>query len=167
MMSEHQTSVPQPTTNSAKASTGMRILLAISLALNLAVGGYALGKVLDHGRDGSRGMAREMAFGPFTDALTDQDRRALARTLFERAPKMRDARQNMMSDIALIVAALNADPFDPSALEAAFAAQKSRAVENMTLAQDAIRDFLVRMSPEDRAKFAERLQNWTVRGPKT
>ncbi len=140
------------------ASRGTRIVLALSLAANLAVAGFVLGHKLDRDGPGPGNMARDLAFGPFTEALSDGDRRALAKTLYAKAPGMRDARKSMEADISAILTSLLADPFDPSALDAAFAAQNLRASENLRVAQTALREFLVGMTPQDRIAFANRLQ---------
>ena len=132
--------------------------MALSLAANLAVAGFVLGNKLDRDGPGPGNMARDLAFGPFTEALTDRDRHALAKTLFAKAPGMRDARKAMEADIFAILTSLLADPFDPSALDAAFAAQNLRASENLRVAQTALREFLVGMTPQDRIAFANRLQ---------
>lgn len=144
------------------ASRGTKIVLAISLALNLAVAGVVAGDALDGGRHGERGMARDLAFGPFHEALSKEDRRALAKILIAKSPDMRDARKMMEADIAQILAALQSDPFDPAALDAAFAAQNARSSANFGVAQSAIRDFLVDMTPQARNAFALRLQKGMV-----
>lgn len=158
------TEFPAPQTETPKvpkaatASRAMRLLLAVSLAANLAIVGFVVGHALDGGGpDGRRGMPGDMAFGPFTEALGDHDRRALRDALFARAPDMRDARQRMSQDLAGLVAALRAEPFDPAALDAALAAQSHRMAANLDMAQGVLRDFLVAMTPEARIAFAARL----------
>lgn len=148
------------------ASRGTRIVLAVSLAANLAVGGFVLGRILDGDGPGHRGMGRDLAFGPLTEALNPEDRQTIARMLFQNAPKMRDARSAMREDLELILAALLAEPFESSALDAAFAAQNLRMNESMGLAQRAIRDFMVQMPSQDRIAFALRLQNSLSRDSK-
>lgn len=150
---------PKPGLPAPGASRGTKIILAISLALNLAVVGVVVGNALDGDRRGGPSMARDLAFGPFHEALSGADRRALAKILIAKSPAMRDARKMMEADLTQVLAALQADPFDPAALEAAFAAQNARSSANFGVAQAAIRDFLVQMSPEARAEFATRLQD--------
>ncbi len=141
------------------APRGTKIILALSLAFNLAVAGFVVGHSLDaDGRDEGR-MSRDMGFGSFTQALSNEDRRALAKSMFAAAPQMRDARSRMQADLAQITAALTADPFDVSALDSALDAQRSRATEFFGLAQSVMRDYLVAMTPEARRAFAERLQS--------
>ena len=94
----------------------IKIALAVSVALNLAVAGLAAGAWLREGH--SRGMPRDMSFGPFTEALSDADRRELRRALGDRAPGFREARQEMRADLTTLLATLRAEPFDPAAAEA-------------------------------------------------
>ena len=98
--------------------------------------------------------------------MTDSNRRALAETLFAKAPGMRDARKAMAAKTAAILTSLLADPFDPSALDAAFEAQNLRASENLRVAQTALREFRVGMPTQDRIAFANRLQQRTDRDHK-
>lgn len=139
-------------------SKATRLLLAGSLAVNLAIAGFVIGHALDGDGPGRhRGMPVEMAFGPFTEALSDDDRSALRDALISRAPDMRDARNRMSEDLGNLVTALRAEPFDPAAVDAAFAAQNRRMTANLDLAQAVLRDFLVALSPEARLAFAARL----------
>ena len=69
-----------------RAPRWMKIVLALSLALNLAVAGLALGAFLKDGP--RRGMPRDLSFGPFTEAFSADDRRAL-REAFRGGPQWR------------------------------------------------------------------------------
>ena len=75
------------------AGRGLRIALAVSVALNLAVAGMFAGSLLkDHEDGGPRGV-REIGFGPFSEALSREDRRALRANLMAKMPEMRLARR--------------------------------------------------------------------------
>ena len=89
---------------------GLKIALAVSLALNLAVAGLVAGAWLsDHGP--RRDMPRDLSFGPFTEALSPQDRRALRREFLSRVPEFRAARQEARAEFdRLLVAAAGAAP---------------------------------------------------------
>ena len=78
---------PAPTGASVR---GLKIALAVSVALNLAVAGVVVGAWMKDGP--SRGMPRDLSFGPFSEALGPEDRRALRKALAERAPGFREAR---------------------------------------------------------------------------
>lgn len=137
------------------ASKATRLVLALSLAANLAVVGFVAGHALV-GR-GHPGMSGDLAFGPFTEALGQHDRRALRDALFARAPDMRDAHMRMSQDLVGLVTALRAEPFDPAALDAALAVQSHRMTANLGMAHGVLRDFLIAMTPEARVAFAARL----------
>ncbi len=142
----------------AKSAGYLRLVLGLSLAANLAVAGFVLGRALDGGRHAPHGMGRDMAFGPFTRALAPADWRALSDSLLEKAPRLGDLRWQMGAEMEAIAAALLAEPFDPAALDAAFAAQSTRVAANMALGQGTLSDFLIGMDAEKRIDFANRLR---------
>lgn len=151
-MTDAATPAPTPTPRK------LRWLLALSVGLNLAVAGFVIGDALDGGLRGQRFMPRDMAFGPFTEALEPAERRALARALFERAPDLRQMRGHMQGDLDQIIAALQADPFAPAALDEALAGHSRRVGAALGQAEGVLRDFLVAMAPGERIAFAARLQ---------
>lgn len=143
----------------AAPGKGLRIALAVSVALNLAVAGVAAGAMLKGGPDGGRmEMGRELGFGPFTEALSRDDRRALREALVSKAPELRDNRRQRGQDAQEVLATLRADPFAPDALTAVMDAQQRRMESQLQLGQDLLREFLISMSPEARAAFADRLE---------
>lgn len=156
---------PRPAAPAPGVGRGWRILLAVSLALNLAVAGFVLGHALTGAGPGFRGMRgdmpREVGFGPMTEALTPEDRVLLRERLFSHAPQIREARRQIEEDLAAQIAALRAEPFDPAALRTAFDAQHGHMAENLALAHEALLDFLIALSPEARVAFADRLAQRT------
>lgn len=136
---------------------GMRIALAVSVTLNLIVVGVVAGAIL-RGPPGFEGQDREFSFGPFSDAMRPDERRALRKDLLQRAPGLRQMRQEMRADMDQVVAVMRADPFDPAALTAVMEAQQARLTGQITVGGQALRDFLVAMSNEDRHAFADRLE---------
>lgn len=154
------TTPPIPPVPARATGRGWQILLAVSLALNLAVAGFVLGHALTGGpwRGMPHGpMVRDVGFGPITEALTPEDRALLRERLFARAPQLREARRLIEEDLAAQVAALRADPFDEAALRAAFEAQHLHMAENLALAHETMQDFLIALPPEARLAFADRL----------
>ncbi|MBC2837094.1 periplasmic heavy metal sensor [Gemmobacter straminiformis] len=144
---------------------GVRIALAVSVALNLLIVGLVAGAVLRDG--GPRGrMMGELDFGPFTEALTREDRDALRQAFVERMPDMRDMRRQMRTDFAALLAALRAEPFDPAALREVMANQSSRMQERLQIGQSLMLERLEAMSPEARAAFADRLEERLRHGPR-
>lgn len=134
----------------------VRIALAVSVALNLAVAGLAAGAWLREGP--GHGMPRDMSFGPFTEALSDSDRRELRRALGDRASEFREARQQMRADREALLAALRAEPFDPAAVDAALEAIVRRAGDRLDFGRDLIAGRILAMTAAERQAFAERLE---------
>ncbi len=153
------------TTQVATPKRGLKIALAVSVALNLAVAGLIGGMAL-HGGPGGRGdvMVRDFGFGPFEDALQPQDRAALRETVRARMGDIRAARQQMQRDGLAILAALRAEPFDPAALTTALETQSQNISNRLTFGSDVMRDFVLGLTPDARSAFADRLEQHMGRG---
>lgn len=136
---------------------GLRIALAVSVALNLGVLGLAAGAIL-HDGPGRPGMVRDMGFGPFDAALRPEDRDDIRKSLMRHAGDLRTARAEMQADAKAILAALRAEPFDPAQLTGALGAQQQHLAERLKLGTGVIGDFLVNLPAEDRIAFADRLE---------
>lgn len=135
----------------------IRIALAISVALNLAVAGIAAGAWLKEGPPRER-MPRDLSFGPFSEALDAKDRRALRKALLDRAPGFGEARTAARAEFAALLVALRASPFDADALQAALTAIETRMADRLTLGRDLMADRFLAMSDAERLAFADRLE---------
>jgi uncharacterized membrane protein len=155
--------VPTPTA-APTASRWVKPALIVSVALNLAVAGLVLGAWLGDGH--RNGMPRDMSFGPFSEALNDQDRKALRRELMERVGEFRTSREATRAEFETLLAALRADPFDPEVMRSALAAIETRNAERLQLGRSLIETRLIEMSPQDRQAFADRLERGLKRRPK-
>lgn len=164
-MSDPQTNAPIPPPVAASpqgtTSRGVKIALAVSVALNLAVAGLAAGAWLGGGH---RDMPRDMSFGPFSEALDDTDRRAIRRELVGRLGEFRASRAEARAEFETLLGTLRADPFEPEAMKAALAAIEARNAERLQLGRSLIETRLIEMSPEDRQRFADRLEKGLRRG---
>lgn len=149
-----------------KPGRGLRIALALSVALNLAVLGVVAGAILRDGPILGAGMVRDLGFGPYTEALVPEDRKALRRALFQRAPEMRDTRRLMREDAEALLAVLRADSFDPQAFRQRMESQHERMEKQLRLGQDLLQEFIAAMTPENRRAFADRLEAGLRRGDK-
>ncbi|MDB5663915.1 periplasmic heavy metal sensor [Cypionkella sp.] len=138
------------------SSKGLRIALAVSVALNLAVAGMFAGSFL-HDRE-RRDNVREIGFGPFTEALSHEDRKALRKALMAKMPEMRQARQEVKQDMQTLLGVLRAQPFDAGKLSAVMEAQRVRMAGRFEVGQNLMRDLLVSMTPQARLAFADRLE---------
>jgi uncharacterized membrane protein len=140
-------------------SRGLRIALAVSVALNLGILGMLAGAYFNHGDSGGRGGDfRDIGFGPFTEALSREDRDALRKAFIAKMPDIREARRAMRQNQQDLLAALRAEPFDQSQLETVLAAQSDRAGAQLATGQALLKDLLIQMSPEARLGFADRLE---------
>lgn len=149
-------------TPAKRPGRGLRIALAVSVAINLGILGLVAGAML---RDGPRGMmVRELDFGPFTEAFSDRDRAALREAFVQRAPSFRDMRQEMRADADRLIAALRADPLDPAELQAALAQQQARMQARIDQGRDLVLERITAMTPEARRDFADRLEHALRRG---
>ncbi len=135
-------------------SRWMKIALAVSVALNLAVAGIAAGAWLKEGRH--RGLPRDLSFGQFGEAFSSEDRRALREAFVERGAGFREARQAARAELDALVAALRADPFDPAAMTAVLSAIETRYVDRLKLGRSLIEARILQMTDPERQAFAER-----------
>lgn len=145
-----------PAAPGRQPSRWLKPALIVSVAINLAVAGVVLGAWLGDGP--RKGMPRDLSFGPFSEALSDQDRRALRKGLMDRAGEFRTSREAARAEFDALLATLRADPFDPAAMKAALAAIETRNAERLELGRSLIETRLVEMSVEERMAFADRLE---------
>ena len=139
-------------------ATWVKIVLAISVALNLAVVGVVVGAVAKDGRRMGDGAPKDMALGRFSEALSREDRRALRAAFLEKAPEIKDQRAAARAEFAVVVQSLRAEPFDPEAFRRALGAVEARNAARLSLGRDLIEARILGMSPEDRLAFAQRLE---------
>ena len=166
-MTDTMTPSPSPSVPPVVPPSGrkLRIALAVSVALNLLILGLVAGAVLRDGGPHGR-MVRDLDFGPFTEALTPEDRDALRRDFIRQAPDLRDMRRQMRDDFSTLLAALRAETFDVEALRGVVANQGDRMAARLELGQDLMLARIAAMTPAERAAFADRLEQRLERGPK-
>ncbi len=152
----------EPETRAATAGW-VKVVLALSLALNLAILGMMGGAFL---RDGprERGMPRDLSFGPFNEALSREDRRALRSAFMERAGEFREGRAAAQEEFRALLSALRAEPFDEAVLKAALGAIEKRNADRLAIGRELIEGRIFALSPEDRLAFADRLDKALTHG---
>ncbi|MBI1219740.1 MAG: periplasmic heavy metal sensor [Rhodobacteraceae bacterium] len=139
--------------------TWTRILLVLSLGLNLIIIGSLGGLALSRAIRGPFEPVHDLAFGPFTQALSPDDRHAMLHAFATEAKGFRAERDQMRADFQALVAALKADPYDPSVLDGVMARQKARTDQWLALGQRLLAERLTAMTPAERAAFADRLSD--------
>lgn len=146
--------MPQP-----RPAATRRWLLIASLTLNLLVVGVVAGTALRHaGGEGGPEAGRALGFGPWSRGLSHEDHQALRRAFEASGQDFRAAWREERADRAALILALQAEPFDPAALDAIAARMHARSIARMDLGQQLIRDHVVAMTPQARRAFAERMQ---------
>ncbi|MBE2274969.1 MAG: periplasmic heavy metal sensor [Rhodobacteraceae bacterium] len=159
------TDIPPASAAPAATRTWIKVLLALSLALNLGIAGLAAGALLRH-HDGPRGE-HDYGLGPIGDALTREDRKALRQAFVSAHPDLgRRGLAALRADFDPLLVALRASPFDPAALDAALRAMADRNAERLETGRRVIADYLTAMSPTARAAFADRLESVLARAEK-
>lgn len=145
-------------------SRSFRILLVLSLAMNLLIVGIVGGGMIRGHAPYPMGI--DMSLGDVSRALNPSDRRIVADRLRETAnvrPLM--ALRDRRAAMAAFIAAVRAEPFDPAALDAIFAEQRERASGLMAVGQNTLVERLSQMDPAARAEFAARLERGSLKGP--
>ncbi len=153
----------------AKPTAGrwLRFALAISVAVNLAILGIVAGAMIrNHGPMQDGAMARDLGFGPFTEALSDQDRKKLRQAFLAKVPELRDDRRAMRLESSALLGQLRAVPFDAAGLRKVFDSQHQRNAERLDLGQNLILDLVVGMTEAERLAFASRLEVQLAKKPK-
>ncbi len=157
-MTEMDTNAPAP----RRAPRWMKILLGVSLAVNVliiaAAGGLALRHGASHGGVGFRDIRSFARFVP-------EEKRDDARVVLEQhqeeyraaIDQMKAARRNVAEVFA-------ADPYDPAALEQALAELRAASSATRSLAHGAMIEIGADLTAEERAdvieKFRERGRRW-------
>lgn len=144
----------------------MKVLLAVSLAVNLGVVGMLGGAALRGAGDRGRPDARDIGFGPFSEALSPQDRQDLRRAFLRDGGNPRTMRHMMRAEVGTLLQVLRTEPLQEADLRAAFDRFRQRGQERLDLGQRLLADHIIAMSPDDRARFADRLEEMMARGGK-
>lgn len=146
----------------------LRLLLIGSLALNLLVVGVIAGALLSP--DGPRAqraqLAERVTAMPFLRALESDDRRELFRGL-RNQPAVQRAAEPMRVSPEVILTVVRAEPFDAEALAQIMEQQRRAGLDRQARGERALIVKLSEMSPSERAKYADRLEEaFERRGPK-
>jgi len=132
-----------------------KAILFVSLALNLVVVGVVAGAILRFGGEHGKRMHRD----PMIRALSLEDRRAVGRAVREAQGGDRRALGRALGEVMdEIIEALEAEPFDAAALEAAMARKGALLQDRRDAGEAAIVQTIIRMSAEDRRAFARELR---------
>ncbi len=138
----------------------LRVLLGVSLALNLLVMGLIGGGMIMRGKWQEHHRAQiEMMGGPMTRALDRADRRAMRRGMYDSFGNGQAMQEEMRAGMQSLIADLQAVPFDADAVAGYMAAHRTNLNARLEQGQALLLERLSMMSNEERAAYAGRLQN--------
>lgn len=142
-----------------KRGRGVKIALALSLAVNLAVAGLVGGAMLGQGMRGDGGMSdlRALGLGPFVRALPREDRRDLRERVTAAGIDMRAERRAIGQSLRDLEAALRTENFDRNRADRAFATSRASVVSLQEAGHAALLDQIESMDTGDRRALADTL----------
>lgn len=135
-----------------------------SLTLNLLVAGVLVGWVLSpEGPRRERFDTHGVIGEPFFRALPVKDRRALIGDILRDPERFREGRDGLRQRFDAFLAALRADPFVPGDVKRLLAEQSEVAIGRQKIGEDLLVQRLESMSGEERAAYADRLEDMARR----
>lgn len=136
----------------------VKILLVVSLGLNLLVAGAVAGAFFSGGRWHHKGPPRlETMGGPLTRALSEEDRRAIGKKIRQAYRDEAFPRDEHRAQFEGLIADLKATPFDPKAVEERLATIQGLFRERLSFGQTLLIEQLTQMDDAERAAYADRL----------
>lgn len=135
----------------------VRILFIISVALNLLVAGIVVGGFFAHDRHGPQPKFDPVG-GPLGAAFSEKDRDAMRREAQAEGADLPALRGRFHEDVAQLVTLLEAEPWDPEAVQAQLREMRSRGMARADLGEKVMVAHLGQMSADDRRAYAERLR---------
>lgn len=157
-----------PDTNSGAkpgAKSGVnwtRVLLFTSLAINLLVVGMVAGAFIRSGGGPGRmvdegSVLRDMGYGPYGQALTPEERRAMRRAVERKAKDLATNREALRQQMQTLLEALRKQPYDPAVVHAIVTQQQTRLKERWDIGRDLLLGHIDAMTDAEREQYAKRL----------
>ncbi len=133
----------------------IKLLLLVSLGINLAIGGLAVGL---WAFDKPKRPPSPDAVAFLTFALPQEHREALRRQLVSRRAELRSNRAAIRNLRLQMIEALQAEPFDITSIADMLERQRSRFLSLGELAHSALLERIDMLTPEERAIYVETLK---------
>lgn len=138
-----------------KSSRILKLVLLVSLGINLAIGGLALG-VWAFDKPRRPPSPDAVAFLSF--ALPKEHRDALREQLVSRRAELRANRAAINQLRGQMIDALAAEPFDLAAIEDILQQQRARFLALGELAHSALLERIEMLTPEERGEYVQSLK---------
>lgn len=149
----------QPTpSNKPRMRKGIRILLILSLAMNVIVVGLIIGAAVGHSRDDDRRRPKTN-LPPHVKALDWDQRRTIGKAIRKAYREDGLGARTERSQFEQMAAAIEAVPFDRDALAAVQVEFEEVMARRVSRARDIWLDHVEGMTDEDRAAYADRLRH--------
>ena len=146
-----------------------RVVLALSLGLNIAVVGVVAGAWLSHDEVSERVrslQARDGTLGPYLGAMDPQGRRELGRDYLREAGGPMVARREAQVAFEAVLGALRAEPFDAKAFEVALMAQQGAMADRQIIGAKLLAARVAGLEAAERRAYADRLDRILTRPPR-
>lgn len=132
----------------------IRVILILSLAVNLAIAGVVVGHKLradsKHKRQGADRVIDWMV------EMVPEERQDFARKHLSDLPRRLDSeRAERITHLPEVISAMEAEPFDPDALDVALRSMSEQHHGKRTAFRHSLISLLEVLTPEERASFAE------------
>jgi uncharacterized membrane protein len=138
-----------------KSGRVLKLVLIVSLGINLAIGGLAVGV---WGFDKPRRPPSPDAVAFLSFALPKEHRDALRAQLVSRRSELRANRAEINNLRLQMIEALQAEPFEIAVIEDILQQQRERFLALGVLAHSALLERIELLTPEDRATYVEALK---------
>jgi len=150
-----------PTAITTRCPRWMKIMLGVSLALNIAIAGAVAGFMMRGAplRDGPTGMGYAT---PYVVALPRAARREVFGVI--RSHDALPSRDERRAHYAEMIKALRADPFDSARVQAILTRQGGAVAQIQDVSQAAWLRVVTEMDADERSAYVERIQDVLRRG---
>lgn len=142
--------------NKTKTATWVKIVLAISLALNLGIAGIIVGLAFRGAHPPMPKFERERLSMPVL-LMPDEYRERFHTSIRERRSELREERGKLRQLRQKLISALQMEPFDISLVEAVLEEQRGLLTGLVKSGHDEVIRQIASMSEEDRAYYLENL----------
>ncbi len=137
-----------------------KTLLVVSLALNLLVAGVVVGAAFGHRKDDRPDPFFGGGMRPYVASLPESQREHVRDRLLHNREAAREARQELRRSAQGVRDAMTTEPFDPDALNEAFAAQRSVYDAIAASGHHALVEILAGMTDAEREQFVAKLRSF-------
>ncbi len=143
---------------------GMKILLAISLAFNMLVVGIFVGAFFSRDKADNGPTMRELSYGPYARALDPEVRKQIYAQVLREAGSSRENLRQVRASFGKLIKELRSEEYDRVKIRHLIEAQQAAVQRRPQIGLRLMLEQLDAMTPEQRAKFADRLEKAVKKG---